>query len=242
MKPYGLKILHGPKSNGILENDLRDFYTLSALLGSAMIDRIQWLGHGSFRIQGSPSIYINPWRLTRTDVLADIILVTNDLYDHCSPADIEKLSTPDTVVIANDSAAALIGDHALILRPWQSANVGKARITAVPAYTFTDHHPISKGELGFIVSLDYYDIYYAGSTDMVPEMNYIQADIAILPVGVGQGTLNLDGTVKLVEKMKPLWVVPSHWGGSGGTLLDVQALNRALEGQTNVVMPEKVRF
>jgi L-ascorbate metabolism protein UlaG (beta-lactamase superfamily) len=206
-----------------------------------MIDRIQWLGHGSFRIQGPPLIYINPWRIARSAFLADVILITNDDYDHCSPADVEKLRGPHTRVVANAAAAAVLGGGVTVLRPWQCLNVDGARLTAVPAYTFTRHHPVSRGGLGFVISLDYYDIYYAGCTDMVPELGHIQGDIAILPVGAGQGTLDQARAVELVSRMKPTWVIPSHWGTSGGTQLDVQALARALEGQANVVMLGKMR-
>ncbi|WP_119066856.1 MBL fold metallo-hydrolase [Aggregatilinea lenta] len=206
-----------------------------------MIDRIQWLGHGSFRIQGPPLIYINPWRLARNAFHADVVLISNDQYDHCSPADVEKLRGPDTVIIANTGAANMLGNGVVVLRPWQSMCVGNARITAVPAYTFTNHHPVSEGGLGFIVSLDYYDIYYAGSTDLVPELDHIQADIAIVPVGTGQGTMTLDRTARFVEQMKPGWVIPSHWGTIGGTQLDAQALSRTLDHQTNVIVLEKTR-
>ena len=206
-----------------------------------MIDRIQWLGHGSFRIQGPPLIYINPSRLARNAFHADVLLLSNDQYDHCSPADIEKLRGPETVILANASAAAMLGDDVVVLRPWQSMCVSNARITAVPAYTFTNHHPVSEGGLGFIISLEYYDIYYAGSTDLVPEMDHIQADIAIVPVGAGQGTMSLDGTTRFIEHMKPSWVIPSHWGSISGTQLDAQALSRALSSQTNVVVLEKTR-
>lgn len=206
-----------------------------------MIDRIQWLGHGSFRIQGPPLIYINPWRVARNAFHADVILVSTDQYDHCSPADIDKLCGPDTLVVTNPGAAAVLGDVATVLRPWQSLNVGAARITAVPAYTFTDHHPVSKGELGFIVSIDYYDIYYAGITDTVPEMNYVQADVAILPLAAGEGAMNQDRMAELVRDMQPRWVIPSHWGTMGGTHHDAQALARELDTHTQVVLPAAVR-
>jgi L-ascorbate metabolism protein UlaG (beta-lactamase superfamily) len=206
-----------------------------------MIDRIQWLGHGSFRIQGPPLIYINPWRVARNAFHADVVLVTNDQYEHCSPADIAKLSGPDTLIISNASAAEVLGSDVMVLRPWQCVNVGNCRITAVPAYTFTNHNPVSKGGLGFVISLDYYDIYYAGSTDLIPELDYIQGDIAILPLGAGQGTMSQDSLVSLVHRMKPSWVIPSHWGTLGGTQFDVQALARELDGQTNVVTLEKIR-
>ena len=206
-----------------------------------MIDRIQWLGHSSFRIQGPPLIYINPWHVARSAFHADAVLISNDQYDHCSPADIEKLRGPETVVVTNAAVASILGEGVTVLRPWQSFNVGSARITAVPAYTFTDHHPVAKGGLGFIVSVDYYDIYYAGITDVVPELGHIQADIAIVPVAAGQGSMSLERTVDLIHQMRPTWVVPSHWGTIGGTYLDVQTLARALEGQTEFAVFEKVR-
>ncbi len=205
-----------------------------------MIDRIQWLGHAGFRIQGPPLIYINPWRIARNVFHADAILVTNDEYDHCSPADIAKLRGPDTVVVASPMAAACL-DDAMVLRPWQSLNVGPARITAVPAYTFTNHHPISKGELGFVISLDYYDIYYAGITDLVPELENIRADVAILPVAAGQGAMNQEQLVDLVRVLQPSWVIPSHWGTNGGTRHDVHALARALQDEAEVVLFEEIR-
>jgi len=206
-----------------------------------MIDRIEWLGHGSFRIQGPPLIYINPWRVARNAFHADVILVSTDQYDHCSPADIDKLRGPHTVVLGNAGAAAVLGPHTSVLRPWQSINIGPARITAVPAYTFTAHHPVAKGGLGYIISLDYYDIYYAGLTDVIPEMKHVQADVAIVPVAAGQGTMTPESAAELLNAMRPRWVIPSHWGTLAGTQLDVQMLEQALEGGISVVLHETVR-
>ena len=206
-----------------------------------MIDHIQWLGQASFRIQGPPLVYINPWRIARNAFLADVILVTNDLFDHCSPADIEKLRGPDTLVVANPGAAELLGEGVTVLRPWQCINSGQACITAVSAYTLNEHYPVSKGGLGFIISLGHYDIYYAGVTDLVPELETVHADIVILPIAAGPGTLNTDSAVQLIDMLKPKWVIPSHWGTFGGTRLDVQVLERALNGRAEVVDFEKVR-
>jgi L-ascorbate metabolism protein UlaG (beta-lactamase superfamily) len=206
-----------------------------------MIDRIQWLGHASFRIEGPSLIYINPWRVARSAFHADAVLISNDQYDHCSPADIEKLCGPNTTIIANPGAAEVLGDHVIVLRPWQSLNIGETRITAVPAYTYSDHHPVSKGELGFLISIGLYDIYYAGCTDFVPELAHIHADAAILPLSAGHGTMNADRLADLVRTTQPRWVIPSHWGTLGGTPHDVRALSRALDGQAEVVNLEKMR-
>ncbi len=185
-----------------------------------MIDSIEWLGHASFRIQGPPLIYIDPWRIPRGAPLADVVLITHDHYDHCSLPDIDKVRAPHTVIIANSTAASLM-INAVTLRPWRSINVGAACITAVPAYN--SHHPPAFDGLGYVNALNHYDIYYAGDTDLIPEMDRIHPDIAILPIG-GRQTMNVDMAVKATQTLKPRWVIPSHWGSAneGGTILDAR--------------------
>lgn len=206
-----------------------------------MIDQIHWLGHAGFRIDGPPLIAINPWRVARTPFRADVILISNDAYDHCSPADIDKLRGPHTLIIGNPGAALAFGPEVKVLRPWQSINVGAARITAVPAYTFNAHHPVAKGELGFVISIGYYDIYYAGCTDLVPELAQVRADVAILPIAAGPGTLTLERQAALARQLGASWVIPSHWGTLGGTAYEVQALSRALRGSAEVLQPVPAR-
>lgn len=206
-----------------------------------MIDQIHWLGHAGFRIEGPPHIVINPWRVARSALRADVILISNDAYDHCSPADVEKLRGPNTLLIGSPGVATVLGPEVKVLRAWQSINVGAARITAVPAYTFTPHHPASKGELGFVISLGFYDIYYAGCTDLVPEMDRLRADVAILPLAAGPGTLTVERHAEVARKLGASWVVPSHWGTLGGTAYEVQALSRALQGTAQVAQAALVR-
>lgn len=202
-----------------------------------MIDRIQWLGHGSFVIQGPPLIYINPWRVARSTFHADVILISHDHYDHCSLADINKLRGPNTQIIGSERVAREI-DNCTVLRPWQCLMVDRASIKAVPAYSPDDwRHPARDGGLGFIVSLNYYDIYYAGDTQIIPEMERIKPDIAILPID-GKGTLTVDDAVQVVRQMRPRWAIPSNWGptSEGATRLDAQAFKTLLEGQAEVVI------
>jgi L-ascorbate metabolism protein UlaG (beta-lactamase superfamily) len=202
-----------------------------------MIDRIQWLGHGSFVIQGPPLIYINPWRVARSTFHADVILISHDHYDHCSLADIDKLRGPDTIIISNDKAAAEIeGCH--VLRPWQSVSIDRACIKAVPAYSPNDlRHPQSDGGLGFIISVNYYDIYYAGDTQLIPEMACIRPDIAILPID-GNGTLGVEDAVEVVRQMRPRWTIPANWGNlaQGASKLEALSFQRQADGLTDVVL------
>ncbi len=206
-----------------------------------MLDNIFWLGHASFRIEGPPRIYIDPWRITNNNPPADVILITHEHYDHCSPRDIEKLLMPHTRIVAGPGAAQVLKTDfdVEVLRAWQSVNVGRANIKAVPAYTFDDYHPPTRGDVGFMISLNLYDIYYTGDTDFVPELRRLGCDIAILPVSAKEGMMTVDNATDLVETMRPSVVIPSHFGTSeGGTRLDAKALETALQGMADVAWLE----
>lgn len=202
-----------------------------------MIERIQWLGHGSFALQGPPLIYINPWRVPRSVFHADVILVSHDHYDHCSLADINKLRGPNTRIISNERVAREIED-CMVLRPWQSLAIDRACIKAVPAYSPTHwKHPQGDGGLGFIISVNFYDVYYAGDTQVIPEMERIRPDIAILPID-GNGTLTVNEASQVVKQMRPRWVIPGNWGGDseGASRLDAEAFQQQVEEFSQVVL------
>ncbi len=201
-----------------------------------MIDQIQWLGHGSFAILGEPLIYINPRRVTRIARSADAILVGHEHYEYCSVADIERLRGPNTQVIASRRAAAHI-DNCTVLRPWQSISVGRACIKGIPAYDPRFGSP-DDGGLGFVISVNYFDIYYAGHTGMVPEMDALHPDIAILPID-GSGTLTVSDAARVVAQMRPKWVIPCNWGfGTSGTnRVDAQLFEREVGDRSQVVLP-----
>jgi L-ascorbate metabolism protein UlaG (beta-lactamase superfamily) len=183
-----------------------------------MLDRIHWLGHASFRINGPPHtdgpvVYIDPWRVPDGSPEADLILVSHDHHDHCSPADIARIRTPDTDILANQRAADLIGPGVRVLRPWQAAvDVFGVSVRAVPAYTLTSaYHERSYGGLGFVITLMRHDIYFAGDTDLIPEMETIGCDIALLPVG-GAYTMSYEEAVKAVGLLNPIIAIPMHYG------------------------------
>lgn len=201
-----------------------------------MIEHIQWLGHGSFIIKHNPIIYINPWRVIRTAFLADVILLTHHHYEHCSVGDVEKLRGPQTLIIGNEKVAQQI-PGVQVLRPWHSVSVDRASIKAVPAYSPDGvQHPIEDGGLGFVISMNYYDIYYAGDTGKIPEMRLIHPDIAILPID-GKGTLNVDEAVEVVKLLRPRWVYPSNWGSKeGAEASDAEAFKHKVGGQATVIL------
>ena len=46
--------------------------------------KISWLGHDCFRIKNAKTIYIDPYEIKAGEE-ADIILITHEHFDHCSP-------------------------------------------------------------------------------------------------------------------------------------------------------------
>jgi len=91
--------------------------------------------------------------------------------------------------------------------------------------------------LGFIISLNYYDIYYAGNTQAIPEMARIRPDIAILPID-GDGTLTVSEAAEVVRDMHPRWVIPSNWGSDpgGASRFDVEDFKRSVANLAEVVV------
>jgi L-ascorbate metabolism protein UlaG (beta-lactamase superfamily) len=192
-----------------------------------LLQHIHWLGHSSFRIGGpgseGPVLYIDPWRLRDDEPPADIILVSTDTYDHCSPSDIAKIRTPDTIVVASPAAAKVLGPGTVVLRVWQSApTIGGISLRAVPAYSL-EKASLSKANesVGFLITFsDYSVVYFAGDTDHIPEMARINCDVALLPVD-GLYTMTAEEAAQAARKIRPQVVVPMHFGsGAAGTRYD----------------------
>ena len=61
-----------------------------------MLKDIHWLGHDTFKITGEKVIYTDPFKIKKADS-ADIILITHEHYDHCSPEDVKKIQGMPTL-------------------------------------------------------------------------------------------------------------------------------------------------
>lgn len=202
-----------------------------------MLNALQWHRHATFSLQfDALNIVIDPWGVTTDDVpTPDVILVTHEDYDHCSPADINKLRTPNTRIIASRGAAAQLDGDITILRPWQVINIGRTSIKAVPAYTYNQQHPMPREDVGFVISHHYQDFYFAGDTAYVPELRSLICDVAVLPVTSRH--MPLDDAVNFVKDVRPRYVVPSHIGDTSesASTLETQQFTNALAPFTEVV-------
>jgi len=192
-----------------------------------MIENIHWLGHDSFRLDGSSTVYIDPWKLAADAPPANLILITHDHYDHFSPDDIARLSTPRTTLIGPASVTAQVdGVAAVTLSAGETATVGGVTVTAVPAYNIDKFrqpgevfHPRAAGGLGYIVELDGRRIYHAGDTDAIPEMRDVRCDVALLPVS-GTYVMTAAEAAEACRMISAAAAVPMHYGDIVGTAAD----------------------
>ena len=205
----------------------------------ALLDKLQWLGHDGFRINAEQTIYIDPYEL-RDPTPADLVFITHEHFDHCSPEDIARIQHEGTrIVTEKDSAAKLSGDIT-VMAPGERTEFGGVEIEAVPAYNLDKHfHPRAKGWLGFILTIGGTRIYHAGDTDRIPEMADIETDIALLPVS-GTYVMTAEEAVGAALDIGPKLAIPMHYGGIVGSDSDADIFRRALDGKIAVQILDAV--
>ncbi len=176
----------------------------------------------SFQIKtDSIVIYIDPIEVNGSDK-ADYILITHSHPDHFSEKDISKLKKYNTKIICSMGAAKKLkktGLKTIIIKPNDLLSFNNLQIRAVPAYNsshvflWLKAHPKSKENIGFILTLnDFYKIYHAGDTDYIPEMDKISdIDLAMVPIGGDNLTMNEYEAAKIINKIKPEKVIPMHY-------------------------------
>jgi L-ascorbate metabolism protein UlaG (beta-lactamase superfamily) len=200
--------------------------------------KIVWLGHDSFRIDTSKTVYFDPYQIS-SDPKADLILITHEHFDHCSPDDVAKIRQPGTIIVTEkDSARKLTGDIRVI-KPGDSIRVNGVKIEAVPSYnTDKDFHPKTNAWLGFIVDLEGVRVFHAGDTDFIPEMKAFTVDIALLPVS-GTYVMTADQAAEAALAMNPKLAIPMHYGSIVGNDEDAVKFKKALKGRIEVLILPK---
>jgi len=195
-----------------------------------MLDRIHWLGHDAFRIDGPQIIYFDPYELRRGGARADLILVTHDHSDHCSPGDVAMIQSDDTTIVTVAAAATKLEGDIRIVKPGDEITVKGIEVEAVPAYNVNKfrspgvpHHPRESGYVGFVITIDGQRIYHAGDTDHIPEMADLgKIDVALLPVS-GIYVMTAQEAVEAARTINPKVAIPMHVGRGIGSLRDARA-------------------
>ena len=204
-----------------------------------LLQKITWLGHDAFRIDGSKTIYFDPYQI-KTDKPADLILISHDHFDHCSPDDVARIQGEETIIVTDKHTANKLSGNVTIVAPGDHISVCGISIDVVPAYnTDKDFHPRARNWLGFIVGIDGVRVYHAGDTDVIPEMNGFETDIALLPVS-GTYVMTADQAAEAALMIKPRIVIPMHFGAIVGSDEDARKLQTALKGKIEVrILPRQ---
>ena len=205
----------------------------------ALLEKIHWLGHDGFRIDTGTVIYIDPYQMKST-IPADIILVSHDHFDHCSPDDITKIQKKNTVIITEKVSAGKLTGDVRVVKPGDRISIEGIEVEIVPAYnTNKQFHPKSAGMLGFICTVDGVRIYHAGDTDFIPEMKNIRADIALLPVS-GTYVMTAAEAVQAALAIHPKVAIPMHYGAIVGAESDARHFSDKLKGKIDVrILPQE---
>ena len=209
----------------------------------SVVGRVRWLGHatvlvevGGIRLLTDPLLRARLWHLSRRSAVpaldpVDAVLISHVHRDHLDLRSLSALEGTPLVVGPCGLADLLRGrgfDHVVELEEGESENVGGVRVIATAA-----QHPTRRGwrspwvpSLGFIIEAGA-RIYFAGDTDIYPEMARLAPlDLALLPVwgwgpSLGEGHMNPHSAAEALQFLRPRIAVPIHWGtywpaGRGG--------------------------
>lgn len=204
-----------------------------------MLENIEVLNHNCIRFKKEKIIYTDPFQLNSQYQDADIILITHSHYDHFSEEDIEKVKSKNTIICVTedlqDRALALgfSKENIILVKPNQTYQILGIEIKTIPAYnTNKKFHPKENNWVGYLLNLQGKVYYVAGDTDITEENKTIHCDVAFVPVG-GTYTMDSKEAVELVNRMKPTFAVPVHYGSVVGTEKDAEIFVQSLENGIN---------
>ncbi len=201
--------------------------------------RIHFLGHstllievGGLRILTDPTLRAIIGPLTRSGPTpspddyrdVDVVLISHLHLDHLDLPSLRLLEGRQRAFVPRGSAPVFarnrIADDLVEMAPGDSADIGGLVIRATPALHSGFRPPAgpTAPALGFLIETPTTRIYFAGDTDLFPEMAELgQPDIGLIPVGgwgltLGKGHLDPVRAAHALRLVRPRIAVPIHWG------------------------------
>ncbi len=204
--------------------------------------RVTWWGHATVEIEvDGVRILTDPLLSQRVGLLRspylprpavpapDVVVVSHLHPDHLDVPSLRRLSPGTRIVVpagAGGFVRSAVGPALACgveeLACGEATTAGDdVTIVATPARHGSRRHPLSRlsaPPLGFVVAGST-RVYFAGDTDLFPEMAGIAGDLdlALLPVGgwgptLGPGHLDPARAAEALRLLGPRQAVPVHWG------------------------------
>jgi L-ascorbate metabolism protein UlaG (beta-lactamase superfamily) len=203
------------------------------------MDRLTYIGHATtlLRLDGTSILtdpmlrgWLGPLRRQgpapepAVPGAADLVLISHLHRDHLDLPSLRRVPPSTPVVVPRDVTRWMAKSGAEDIREvglGETISVGGAEITAVRAVHdgYRDRHRGAQIEpLGYVIRRGGRTVYFAGDTDLFPEMSQLgPVDVALLPVwgwglSVGEGHLDPERAARALELIRPRLAVPIHWG------------------------------
>jgi L-ascorbate metabolism protein UlaG (beta-lactamase superfamily) len=202
------------------------------------LNQVTYIGHATLliemdgvRILTDPLLRDRVFHLHRRSVpvnpsqyqAIDAVLISHLHLDHFDLPSLKMLGQ-ETQFIVPFGAADLLHKkgftHQIEMHPGNKINVGSVSIVATHAKHHGRHPPFgpSADSLGFLIQGSTH-IYFAGDTDLFPEMVDLarDLDVALLPVwgwgpNLGPGHMNPERAAEALTLLRPHIAIPIHWG------------------------------
>ena len=152
----------------------------------------------------------------------DAVVVSHMHHDHFDPPSLRRIGRGTRLIVPRGAAKAcekLGFGQVTELGVGESARVGTTTITGTHA-AHREGRLLARGSeaIGFLISRTE-RVYFAGDTDIFPEMRNLRGelDLALLPVGgwgpkLGPGHLDAHRAAEALTLLEPRVAVPIHWG------------------------------
>lgn len=153
----------------------------------------------------------------------DAVLISHLHWDHLDVDSLRKLDSPFQMFVPRGSAGYFKINgfpHVVELTSWEELSMSSLTIQGTPADHSGSRPPFGlwSESIGFVIHGSQ-RIYFAGDTDIFPEMSSIgeNIDIALLPIWgwgptLGPGHMDPYRAAQALNLLKPNTAIPIHWG------------------------------
>ncbi len=204
-----------------------------------LIRNIRWLGHAGFFIKETPSVYIDPYNLAFPDI-SNLILITQDHEQHCSPDDIKWLRKGSTVIVAPEKCAKKFEGDIRSIKAGDVLEIKGAKIKVLPAYNESDPgFQQESGGVGYHITFpNGLRIYHTGETGLIKEMKHGMADIVLISIGE-HATINASQAAEIINRIEPRVAIPMHWEKNQASKEEIDIFKSLCKVDVEILHPKR---